>query len=292
MNEMELEVFRAGDYGPKGKWSEEDLDRIAADYAAETHEAPVTLDHAQRGPALGWVAGLRRSGDRLLARLRDVSAELRGLVRSGAFKKRSIELYRAMPATGRPYFKALSFLGAAAPEVKGLRDPVFAADRAVELAQEWAGAADAVAFEDVMPPVDAFSVDPPETDQAQVTREPSVAFDELTESLRHEGRWNPAWDAMGLREFFSALASVDEIETAPEQFVSPEAWFTEFLRAQPVILPMGEIAPSRAVGFAETLPRAANVSPESIELHRRVVRLRESKPGLSYADALVECGRN
>ena len=52
--EMELEVFRAGDYGAKGAWSEETLDRLVADYDSGLHEAPVTLDHAQRGPALGW----------------------------------------------------------------------------------------------------------------------------------------------------------------------------------------------------------------------------------------------
>lgn len=286
MNELELEVFRAGDYGPKGKWSEEDLDRIVADYAAETHEAPVTLDHAQRGPAFGWIAGLRRSGDRLLARVRDMSADLLNLVRSGAFKKRSIEIYRALPATGRPYFKALSFLGAAAPEVKGLRDPIFRAEEA----QDFAAMEDAVAFEDAMPQLDSFTVDPP-PDDPPARRAPTLAFDDLTESLRSEGRWNPAWDVMGLREFFAALASVDEIESAPDQFVSPEAWFAGFLRAQPAVLPIGEFAPARATQFSETIPRGANVSRESVDLHRRALRLRDSKPGLTYAEALVECSR-
>src|SRR5690606_32066987 len=53
MNELELEIFRAGDYGPRGRWSEADLDRLAAGYDPALHEAPVTLDHAQTGPALG-----------------------------------------------------------------------------------------------------------------------------------------------------------------------------------------------------------------------------------------------
>ena len=34
-HEMEIEVFRAGDYGPRGRYSEEDLERIAADYDPE-----------------------------------------------------------------------------------------------------------------------------------------------------------------------------------------------------------------------------------------------------------------
>ena len=51
VNEIELEVFRVGDYGDKGAFSEDDLDRIAADYDPAVHEAPVTIDHQQAGTA-------------------------------------------------------------------------------------------------------------------------------------------------------------------------------------------------------------------------------------------------
>jgi hypothetical protein len=123
-DQLDLEVFRAGDYGDKGVWDEAKLDQIAADYDPQTHEAPVTIDHAQRGPALGWVATVRRVGDRLVARLRGVSEKLMEMIRAGAFKKRSVELYPRLRATGRPYLRAVSFLGAAVPEVKGLADPL------------------------------------------------------------------------------------------------------------------------------------------------------------------------
>jgi len=122
---MELEIFRAGDYGPKGNWSEESIARIADSYDATVHEAPVTLDHAQQGPADGWVKTVHRAGNRLVATLHRISPRLRELLGSGAYRKRSVELYRELPATGGPYLKALSFLGAAAPEVKGLADPLF-----------------------------------------------------------------------------------------------------------------------------------------------------------------------
>ncbi len=126
--ELELEIFRAGDYGDKGTFSEADLDRIADDYSPDVHEAPVTVDHQQAGPAYGWVAGLKRKGDRLIARLRDLNDSFRSLVESGAFKKRSIELYRTFSDTGRPYLRALTFLGAQPPEVKGLADVTFKED--------------------------------------------------------------------------------------------------------------------------------------------------------------------
>ena len=47
MNELELEVFRSGSYGAKGEWTDAMLDGLAEDYRAETHEAPVTLDHGR-----------------------------------------------------------------------------------------------------------------------------------------------------------------------------------------------------------------------------------------------------
>ncbi|GAB4321207.1 MAG: hypothetical protein Kow0059_15800 [Candidatus Sumerlaeia bacterium] len=130
MTELELEVFRAGDYGDKGCWTEADLARIAADYDPALHEAPVTLDHAQSGPAWGWVRALRAAGPMLLATVHQVSDQLAAWLHEGRFKKRSIELYTVFPATGRPYLRALSFLGAAVPEVKGLADPLFADDGA------------------------------------------------------------------------------------------------------------------------------------------------------------------
>ncbi|MCX7047983.1 MAG: hypothetical protein NTX50_21170 [Candidatus Sumerlaeota bacterium] len=122
---LEVEVFRAGDYGAKGAYRTEDLDALCSDYTLSLHEAPVTVDHAQSGPAFGWVHSLARRGEVLVATLKDLSGEFLNLIRSGAFRKRSIEIYRSFKATGRPYLRAISFLGACAPEVKGLADPVF-----------------------------------------------------------------------------------------------------------------------------------------------------------------------
>lgn len=124
---LDMEVFRAGDYGAKGAYSQADLDALAADYAPGELEAPLTLDHAQSGPAYGWVRALRRSGDRLIATVTGVPGALRRLIAAGAYKNRSIELIRCAARTGRPYLRAVSLLGAATPEVAGLREIAFAA---------------------------------------------------------------------------------------------------------------------------------------------------------------------
>lgn len=364
MNELELEIFRAGDYGPKGRWSEADLDRLAADYDPALHEAPVTLDHAQTGPALGWVASISRQGDRLVARLRGLSGGLMTLLRDGAFKKRSVEIYRALPESGEPYLKAVSFLGAAAPAVKGLRDVLFS--EVEPLAQLECAPADFTSFElDAtagaapsgagFPACDPCPADPREianessrmksasgtsTDgsaecrlgnsssedsphfdgapssvrttsdsahrgagfpacdspasSADVATPPALAFADIAEPLRRAGRWLPAWEERGLRCFFGSLASAPAFAPRPGETITPQRWFADFLVSLPQSIPMGEAAapsPASSVlnGMISSVDRA---SPDSLELHRRVLMLRDSRPHLSYAEALREVARH
>ena len=307
--ELELEVFRAGDYGEKGQWSEEMLDQMAEEYRADRHEAPVTLDHAQTGPALGWVSGLKRAGDRLIARLRNLNGDLVELLRSGAFKKRSVEIYHALPETGKPYLKAVSFLGAGAPTVKGLRDAIFSDDTAstsfrselgeyacFDFAEAHGGGQPvrgAVENEDKGDGAPSSLGQPAEITQCEPAspRSTSADFSELEAELRQEGRWNPRWEAMRIRQFFGALSTLDELESQPGQLITPAQWFADFLRTLPPHLPMGEAAPPRIPGPRVSIPQGERVSPSSIELHRRVVKLRQSRPELSYAEALQDCAR-
>ena len=70
-------------------------------------------------------------GDRLQARFADLSESLRQWLRSGAYRSRSIEMYKPFESTGRAYLGAVSFLGAALPAVKGLSPvPSVMAERA------------------------------------------------------------------------------------------------------------------------------------------------------------------
>lgn len=124
------EIFRAGDYGDKGEYTPEDLKAYAENYNSGKHEAPVTIDHKQSGPAFGWLkpGSVKALGEKLVGTLQ-VIPEFADTVKRGLFKKRSIELYRE-PKN----IRAVTFLGAQPPEVKGMPDLAFSAsDDAVHI---------------------------------------------------------------------------------------------------------------------------------------------------------------
>jgi hypothetical protein len=119
-----IEVFRAGDYGKKGAYSESDLDAMIANYDPKTFEAPVVVGHPEiDSPAFGWVESLKRDGDTLLAKLKSVPVEFEELVKAGRYKKRSIK-FATEPKLA---LRHVGFLGAAPPEVQGLADAAFRA---------------------------------------------------------------------------------------------------------------------------------------------------------------------
>nr|NIW24358.1 hypothetical protein [Gammaproteobacteria bacterium] len=121
---LEVEIFRAGSYGWKGTYSVADVRHMASDYEPSFHEAPVVIDHEERGPALGWVARMRADSEgRLYASLKDLQPEFAQQIADGAYKKRSVAINRNFPATGRPHIMHVAFLGAANPHVKGMEDP-------------------------------------------------------------------------------------------------------------------------------------------------------------------------
>lgn len=119
-----FEIFRTGTHtslnGQTREFSESDLDTIAGSYNPAEHEAPIVIGHPElNAPAYGWIDKLRRVGDRLIAFPKQVSNQFSELVKSGAFKKRSISI------TPDLKLNHVGFLGAAAPAVKGLKDVEF-----------------------------------------------------------------------------------------------------------------------------------------------------------------------
>ena len=119
-----FEIFRTGTHtslnGQTKDFSETDLDTIASSYDPQQHEAPIVIGHPEtNAPAYGWIDKLKRVGDRLIAFPKQVSSEFSELVKTGAFKKRSISI------TPDLQLNHVGFLGAAAPAVKGLKDVEF-----------------------------------------------------------------------------------------------------------------------------------------------------------------------
>lgn len=121
-----MEIFRAGDYGEKGNYSEADVQQIADSYDPAKHEAPVVLGHpkaASGAPAYAWVSKLKNVSGTLVAKLHQVEPAFRESFLAGRYKKRSVALYKS--ADGKYGLRHLGFLGADVPEVKGLADAAF-----------------------------------------------------------------------------------------------------------------------------------------------------------------------
>lgn len=112
------EVFKAGKY-PQGNFTKKEIEQIAKNYDPKFCEAPITIDHQQSGPAYGWVDTVKADGDKLKVAFKDIPESFEKDVNDGKYKKVSVELYRNLEGKGA-YLKAVSFLGATTPQVKGL----------------------------------------------------------------------------------------------------------------------------------------------------------------------------
>lgn len=128
-----IAIFRTGTHtdsdGRTKIWTEEDLDKIVAQYNPEVHEAPVVIGHPKTdAPAWGWVEALKREGQVLYAKLKDLAPEFVEMVRRGLFKKRSVSLDLETLA-----LRHIGFLGAMPPAVEGLPNIAFEAEREVML---------------------------------------------------------------------------------------------------------------------------------------------------------------
>lgn len=120
-------IFRTGTHTDSGGHTREftraDLDHLVARYQPGQHEAPLVIGHPQTdSPAWGWVESLKRQGEVLLARFRQVPVELSEAVRAGRYKKVSVALY----PDGS--LRHVGLLGAMPPAVKGLGSVSFGAD--------------------------------------------------------------------------------------------------------------------------------------------------------------------
>lgn len=122
-------IFRAGEQidskGRKRTFTEADLDSIVANHNDE-ESAPFVFGHPKHNdPAYGWTASLKRDGDTLLAKGRDVVAEFETAVKKKMFPKRSISI---VPEGDGWKLRHIGFLGARPPAVAGLGDIAFADD--------------------------------------------------------------------------------------------------------------------------------------------------------------------
>lgn len=136
--------FHGNGSPPEGDhWTADQLEALAANNRLLAGEVrvPIKLGHSKDQPLLrnsgmvdksgqpaaGWLENFRVDGGKLLADLRRVPAKLAGLVESGAFRTRSVELSRyTSPTTKQAHdvVSGLAFLGGTMPAVRTLDDVV------------------------------------------------------------------------------------------------------------------------------------------------------------------------
>lgn len=314
MNDIDLEVFQSGNYGEKGNYTIDDIDLIASDYNPSVHESPVTVDHAQTGQSFGWVASLKRVGNKLIARLKNLNPKLIEFIKSGAFKKRSIELYKNFKNTGRPYLRAISFLGAQIPEVKSLSDPLFKEENnsILSLEQE---------FPNLQPENMDLSKEANPNDEQKIDLTQDSSSKTLSEALplrnnyesplnemkkelrkkeilsfcetaKQQGKILPAWEKEGLVEFLVALDDIPVFCFGENEALSPYEWFMNFIKSLPAMVCFNEVATPSKSHFPQlpTSPKLSNnlrIDSSSIELHNKAVSFMEQNPGISYVNALL-----
>lgn len=136
-----IEIFRGGlqtdSRGRTKHYSYRDLDRIVNSYNPSVDEAPLIFGHSQdklkdnepkdNEPAYGWVKKLKRKGETILAKFRQVPSEVSNIIEKGFYKKRSVSI----GSDGK--LKHVALLGASRPAIKGLTDIKFSEDEEISV---------------------------------------------------------------------------------------------------------------------------------------------------------------
>lgn len=104
--------------------TEADFDRIVAGFDPQDMDgSPLVFGHPSLDdPAYGWVQGVRRDGDKLLARFRDVPGTVTNLVAAGRYRNVSIKL-----SPDKSRLVHVGLLGAVPPAISGLAPVKFSA---------------------------------------------------------------------------------------------------------------------------------------------------------------------
>jgi len=132
-----VEIFSAVNNPNGHKYSDKDLEEMVKGFYETKDELKpyLKLGHdekqklAQKSglPALGWVENLRRKGKKLIADFIKVPKKIYELIKAGAYRRISAEIFWNIPINGKKYnrlLKAVALLGADTPACGDLKDIV------------------------------------------------------------------------------------------------------------------------------------------------------------------------
>ncbi len=294
---MWIEIFRTGSFqDSKGRPFNCDsetmraIERTYNEATARGYQAPLVKGHPSTdAPAYGWVERLARRGNKLLAKIKDISDEISREVAEGRYRYVSISL------TPELLLRHVGLLGAAAPAVDGLQQVQFN-----EYEQEcYHFSNDAY-----------FDFEHTQTDETQRI---TAQNEELKKTIRDLQIKLKTYESREFVEKFlernklivkneqikeklvellvksdSSIFSEDEIRqfNLGEQFlgileqIKPSAYFTN------LNLPTNVELLNKFDG--------KNVSSERMELHRRAIELTMQNPEINYQQALsiIQGGEN
>jgi len=122
-----IEVFRAGTHvdskGVERTFSQADLDQMAANQAVAA--APAVLGHPKHNdPAYAWTESVKREGDSLFVKFRDINPDFERAVELKAYTNRSLSVMQDKLHGWR--IRHVGWLGAVAPALDGLKPVEFA----------------------------------------------------------------------------------------------------------------------------------------------------------------------
>ena len=212
-----VEIFASGTWNGD-TYTVEDLDSIVAAYS-ETRERMkpyLKLGHDNKQkilqkdgyPAAGYIDGLRRVGNKLVADFVKVPKVVYDLLNVGGYRRVSSELFINMPVAGKVYkfvLKAVALLGGDTPAVQSLKDVIalYAADPEVAV------------FDEDATPTKVYEIDGPKAKEEDAVNELEIAQKKLAEAQARivELEGSNAKITELTQNLETATARVKEVET-------------------------------------------------------------------------------
>jgi hypothetical protein len=126
-------IFKTGEHtdskGNKKTWTTDDLDKMVSTFAGAT-SLPLVVGHPKNAdPAFGWADELKREGNILYAKAKDVVAEFEAAVAQKIYPNRSIAVDKNCKLLH------IGFLGGAVPAVENLPPIEFSAEDDAEVVE-------------------------------------------------------------------------------------------------------------------------------------------------------------